>query len=45
MSIYLSAEICMYVCVLAFVSGTIFASFVTCQADRIVAHEPWWKGL
>lgn len=44
MSIYLSAGICMYVCVLAFVFGTIFASFVTCQADRIVAHEPWWKG-
>lgn len=44
MSIYLSTGLCVYVCVLAFVLGTIFASFVTCQADRIVAHEPWWKG-
>lgn len=32
------------ICVAAFILGTIFASFVTCQADRIVHHEPWWHG-
>ncbi len=37
--------IAVFTLVLAFIFGTVLASFITCTAGRILAHEDWTRGF
>lgn len=44
MALFSSTFIAVYTITLAFIFGTVFASFITCTAGRILAGEDWTKG-
>lgn len=43
-NIYDSTFILIYCCVLSFILGSVFGSFLNCVASRIQEGIPWWKG-
>ena len=44
MNIYLTTFIAVYIYLIGFILGTVFGSFINCQAYRIAHGEKWWTG-